>query len=447
MSAAITTQPILPNSYVIRGGRVIDPGNRLDQSADVAVVDGRIHRIGRELTVDHPSIDATGLLVCPGLIDIHVHFREPGGEHKETIETGCASAAAGGFTTVACMPNTNPAIDSPTVLDLIREKSRRAGLCRVLPIAAATEARRGLKPVDMTALKGRGAVAFSDDGDGIEDDAVMLRALEQVAAVGSVFIQHCEFKSISAGGVVHHGRVAEALGVPGYDPRAESAMLERDIGLVRRTGARYHVAHVSAAESVELVRRAKSDGLPVTAEVCPHHLALTADACLEWGANAKMSPPLRDAADVRACIDGLCDGAIDCIVTDHAPHTVDEKARGMRDAPCGIVGLETALAIVSDTLIQPQRLDWPAVIALFTTAPARVLGIAGGNLGVGQPADIVLVDPSMTWRIDVSRFASKCRNTPFDGWNVTGRPIVTILDGRLTYVAPGVTQRLETAAR
>lgn len=446
MSAATSAQPILPNPSVLRGGRIIDPANRVDQIGDVAIVDGRFAQIGRELPIDLPSIDATGLLICPGLIDIHVHLREPGGEHKETIESGCAAAAAGGFTTVACMPNTKPAIDSPAILDLIREKSRQAGTCRVLPIAAATVARRGFKPVDMAALKARGAVAFSDDGDGIEDDAVMLRVLEQVADVGSVFIQHCEFKSISAGGVVHCGRVADAMGLPGYDPRAESAMIERDIQLVRRTGARYHVAHVSAADSIQLVRRAKTDGLPVTAEVCPHHLALTVDACLEWGANAKMSPPLRDALDVRACIDGLCDGTIDCIVTDHAPHTIDEKKRGMREAPFGIVGLETALAIASDVLIQSGRLDWPAVIAWLTSAPARVLGIGGGRIGVGQPADLVLIDPSVTWRIDASRFASKCRNTPFDGWNVTGRPVATILDGRLTYVTPGVAARVKSAA-
>lgn len=434
------------HGFVIRGGRVIDPASGVDRTDDVVVIGGRIASIGASIPKNWPTVDASGLIVCPGLIDMHVHLREPGGEHKETIETGSRAAAAGGFTGVACMPNTAPAIDNADTLDLVRQRAREAGLCRVYPIAAITMGRKGGQLVDMAGLRERGAVAFSDDGDGVEDDGVMRAALERAKPFGVPLIQHCEFKSMSADGVMHKGVISERLGLPGIDVAAEEAMIERDIGLVRATGGRYHVAHISTVGAVDLVRRAKADGLPVTAEVCTHHLVLTDETCSSRDPNTKMHPPLRSRPDVDACIEGLRDGTIDCIVTDHAPHTAEEKGQGFVDAPFGIVGLETALTLAAEAMVVSGIWDWAHLIHRMTSAPARLLGLPGGSLGAEREADITVIDPDATWRISAGSMCSKSSNTPFDGREVVGRPIATILGGRLTYHAQEETDRFSAVS-
>ncbi len=419
--------------FTIKGGRVVDPANGCDAVGDVHV-DG-------ERVADRPGgateaavIDAAGLIVCPGLIDMHVHLREPGGEHKETIETGTQAAAAGGFATVACMPNTSPVMDSVETIQLVRQRAKEAGYATVLPIAAITVGRGGRDVVDMASLCDAGAVAFSDDGDGVEDDDVMLEAFRLAAQLDAVIIQHCEYKALSAGGVMHAGEVADRLGLPGLDPRSEEAMIERDIRLVRETGARYHIAHVSTAKAVELVRRAKAEGLPVTTEVCPHHLLLTHEACANRDPNTKMHPPLRSAADVEACLTGLADGSIDCIATDHAPHAAEEKSRGFLKAPPGIVGLETSLALAIEAVVASGRLSWADLIQRMCHRPAEILGLPSPSLGAGQRADITLIDPELQWEIDPAGMHSRSRNMPFAGWRVTGKAVATVVGGQLVYL-------------
>ncbi len=426
------------DSTLIRGGRVIDPARGYDEVADLAVVDGRI---AADRAGDAPVFDAAGLIVCPGLTDIHVHLREPGQEHKEDIESGCAAAAAGGFTTVACMPNTNPAIDAPELVRRVIQRAEAVGTCRVLPIAAITRGRAGREVADLAGLRSAGAVAFSDDGDGIEDDAVMLEALRRAKEVGAVLIQHPEYKSLAANGVMNQGPTAEALGLPGIDPGAEGAMVERDLRLVAETGARYHVAHVSTAATVELIRQAKAEGQPVTAEVCPHHLVLTERDCAGADPNFKMNPPLRSARDAEACVAGLLDGTIDCVATDHAPHTAEEKAAGFLKAPFGVVGLETSLAVVGTELLGSGRLDWSGLIARMACKCLSVLGLPEPTLGRGARADVCLIDPSTAWTIRPENFRSRAGNTPFGGRKVWVRPVATLLGGRPTFVHPGYRDR------
>ncbi len=415
-----------PGTVIFRGARIIDPASALDATGTVVVADGRI----REITLAEPGrpdsripastqasppvrdIDAAGMILCPGLIDMHVHLREPGFEHKETIETGSRAAAAGGFTFVACMPNTRPAIDSVEVVRRIIRRAREAALCEVGPVAAITVNREGRVVTDFAALKSAGAVAFSDDGTGVEDDAVMHEAFVRARDVDAVLIQHCEYRELSAGGVMHKGEVSRRLGLPGLDPHSEEAMIERDIELCRRTRGRYHVAHISTARAVELVRRAKSEGLPVTAEVTPHHLLLTDETCGGLDPNTKMHPPLRPAADVEACRRGLLDGTIDCVATDHAPHTAEEKAGGLPKtsataeeqvagllktprtvaeqtaaflkAPPGLIGLETAVALTARAMIESGLADWRDLVRWFTLGPSRVLKLPW----VGQVCDL-----------------------------------------------------------
>ena len=426
MPANRQSKPLL-----IRGGRIIDPVRGTDRVGDLAVVDGSI-------VADAPAgavvFDAAGLIVGPGLVDIHVHLREPGGEHKEDIQSGCAAAAAGGFTTVACMPNTNPPLDRPGVIRQVRRRADQVGTCRVLPVAAITQGRIGKRLTDFRALLDAGAVAFSDDGDGVEDDGLMREALAQAREVDAVLIQHCECKAVSAGGVLNCGPTAEALGLPGIDPRAEEAMLERDLDLVRQTGARYHAAHVSTKGSIDLVRQAKADGLPVTAEVCPHHLLLTEEACAGGDPVFKMNPPLRTAADVAACVEALLDGTLDCLVTDHAPHTEAEKAVGFPQAPFGVIGLETALAVVGTELVGADRLDWPAFLSRLSCNPLRIIGLDQPSLAPGQPADLCVIDPAAEATISPEMLRSRSRNCPFVGRRVSVLPVGTVWRGQLTYL-------------
>lgn len=416
------------DALLIRGARVIDPSAGRDEIADVAVVGGL-------LTAEAPAhaevIDAHGLILAPGLKDIHVHLREPGQSHKETIDSGTAAAAAGGFTYVACMPNTRPPIDNPDVVRWILNRARDFNYCNVGVVAAITQGRAGKEIVDMSALLGAGADAFSDDGDGVEDDRVMALAFEQAARTGAILIQHCEFKKISAGGVMHLGAVSRELGLPGLNPLSEEAMIERDIELCRRTGARYHVAHISTARAVEMVRAAKREGLPVTTEVCTHHLVLTDEACKDADPNTKMHPPLRPRADVDACRQGLLDGTIDCIITDHAPHAAEEKAAGFLEAPAGIVGLETALGLAAYAMVQSGLADWFELIGWMTSGPASVLRLPTPLLTPGCPADMTLIDPQEEWMVEPEQFHSLSRNTPFAGWHFTGRSLATIRGRRM----------------
>ncbi len=433
-----------PSTFIVQGGRVVDPAQHLDRTGDVLVTDGRIAALDPNARAPGtPVVDARGLIVCPGLIDIHVHLREPGAEHKETIETGTRAAAAGGFTAVACMPNTKPAIDTVETLTLIIERARAVGSCRVYPVATITARREGIELADVAALRRHGAIAFSDDGDGVENDDLMRAAFQQAKDLDVVLIQHCEYKSISAGGVMHKGAVSDRLGLPGLDRASEDRMIERDIALMRETGARYHVAHISTAGAVQLVRDAKAEGLPITTEVCPHHLLLTDEACTERDPNTKMHPPLRSAADVDACKAGLVDGTIDCIVTDHAPHAADEKAKGFLAAPPGIVGIESSLALVLKAFPDASPMGWLGLIHRMTVAPAEVLGLEVPTLSPGRPADLTLIDPHAKWRIDPVAFHSKSRNTPFSGWGVVGRPVATFLGGRLSHCLDSEDRRLE----
>ncbi len=420
------------SALTIEGARVVDPISQRDEVADVFVVDGKI---AAEPGVDAHKIDASGLIVSPGLWDIHVHLREPGQTHKETIESGTLAAAAGGFTLVACMPNTAPPLDSPEAIRLVTDRASIVSSATVLPIATITKGRKGLELTDFSSLQEAGAVAFTDDGDGVEDDAVMLGAFEQAAKVDTVLIQHCEYKELSAGGVMHLGKVSKRIGMPGLDPRSEEAMIERDIGLCRKTGGRYHVAHISTAKAIDLVRQAKREGLPVTTEVCTHHLLLTDDACAEAAPNTKMHPPLRLQSDVDACRQGLLDGTIDCIVTDHAPHAAIEKNVGFLKAPAGIVGLETAVGIAAEAMVHSGLADWVRLIEWFTTGPARILHRSRKGIVVGADSELTLIDPAATWCVTPEQFLSLGRNTPFAGRSLLGQPVGTVRGAAVAMMA------------
>jgi len=410
-------------ALLMRGGRIIDPASGRDEIADLAIVNGVI---GDSAPAGAHLIDANEWIICPGLMDIHVHLREPGQTHKETIETGTAAAAAGGFTFVACMPNTKPPIDQPDVVRNVLERAKETGHCTVGPVAAITRNRAGKAATDFGALLEAGAVAFSDDGDGVEDDAVMRDAFRQAATTGALLMQHCDAGALGERGVMHLGAVSKRIGLPGLDPRFEEAMIERDIALCRETSGRYHVTHISTAQGVEMVRKAKTEGLPVTTEVAIQHLVLTDEACADGDSNTKMHPPLRTVADVDACLQGLLDGTIDCIVTDHAPHTAEEKAVGFVNAPPGIVGLETVVGLAAKAMIDSGLADWPQLIAWFTTGPASVLRCNPPRIERGKPANLALLAPKRQWTVTPDQFLSKSRNTPFGGWDLVGQPMGTV---------------------
>jgi dihydroorotase len=423
---------------VIHGGQVIDPGHwvgmadlLIDQGVIVAVRPG-LTALGRGQVMK--SIDARGLWVLPGLVDLHVHLREPGFEYKETIATGTAAAVAGGFTTVCCMPNTRPVNDSAEVTDWIVERATTMGQTRVYPIGAITQASQGRELNDFGAMKLAGCVAVSDDGKSVMDDDVMRRAMELAAAVDLPVIDHCEDLNLSGCGCMNEGPVSRALGWPAIPSRSETRMVERDIHLARDTGARLHVAHVSSEGTIEAIRRAKAQGWPVTAEACPHHFMLTDEAVRRSGPNAKMNPPLRGKRDRAAVIEGLADGTIDAIATDHAPHAEYEKQWGMERAPFGIVGLETALALTL-RLVQEGRISVDRAVACLTSVPAGLLRLGKGTLRTGADADVTLIDPEAEWTVDPDEFHSKGRNTPFAGWRLKGRVVRTLVGGRVVFAS------------
>ncbi|MFG0330483.1 MAG: dihydroorotase [Phycisphaerales bacterium] len=423
---------------IIRSGRVIDPASGFDDDADVVIENGVVLSIERDADSRRGdrSFDASGFLVTPGLIDPHVHLREPGGEAAETIASGGAAAIEGGFTTVCCMPNTRPAIDSVETLELVAERSRAANACRVFAVAAATCGRRGERLVDMEGLSRAGAVGFSDDGDVIASAAVMREALRGCRAVDRVFMQHCQELTLTAGASMNEGAVADRLGQAGWPKVAEELIIERDIRLNREVGARYHVQHLSSGGSVELVREAREEGQPVSAEASPHHLLLTDEACESIGTNAKMNPPLRTAADVEAVRRGVADGVITVLATDHAPHAADRKALPFAEAPFGIVGIETALPLYVRALVESGLLEWPALIRLMTIEPAKLCGLDQaphrlGSLETGAAGDVTVIDPDEVWTIDARAFQSLSSNTPFDGWEVRGRAVGVVVGGEI----------------
>jgi dihydroorotase len=423
---------------VIRGGRVLDPARDLDRVAHVLVDGGRIVGVATDDAVPQAraSIDANGLWVTPGLIDMHVHLREPGETHKETIATGAAAAVAGGFTTVAAMANTMPVNDDPELTRWMIQCAERVGLARVLPIAAVTKGLAGETLTDFAALRAAGAVAFSDDGMPIMDSMIMRRALEAGRRVGAAVIAHAEDRTLACGGVMHAGAVAKRLGLPGMPAAAESEMVARDCALAAETGAHLHVAHLSTAAAVASVRAARAAGTRVTAEATPHHFTLDDEAVAAHGTLAKMNPPLRTDADIAAVLGALADGTLEVIASDHAPHSADEKALGMTAvggvpaAPFGIVGLETTLALVL-ALVHAGVLAVATAIRALTIGPARTLGIAAGQLATGSVADLTLIDPEAHWTVDPATFRSRSRNTPFAGRALRGRAVAVCLGGRV----------------
>ncbi|MFO0963430.1 MAG: dihydroorotase [Phycisphaerales bacterium] len=422
---------------LLRAGRVLCPASQLDATGDVLLADGRIAAVstrrGELSAAGGETIDCDGLLVCPGLIDPHVHLREPGGEHKETIATGTAAAVAGGFTSVCCMPNTTPCLDSAPLVEFVRLRAREAGLARVFVAGAATVGRKGEQLAPMAAMGQAGAVAFTDDGDGIASAQMMLRVLQMCRATGRPFMQHCQEPTLTQGATMNAGPLQAKLGLGGWPAVAEELMLERDIRLNRAVGARYHAQHLSTAGSAQLIRAARAAGQPVSGEASPHHLLLTDAACDGYATSAKMNPPLRTAADVQALREAVADGTIDVLATDHAPHTAAEKARDFANAPFGIVGLETALALYAKALVETGAIGWPRLVELLTIQPARLMGIDAmglGTLRVGAPADVTVIDATARWTIDPAKFVSRSANTPFGGWQVTGRATRVFVEGR-----------------
>ena len=422
---------------LITGGHVIDPG-RWNGVADVLIEEGKISAVEPELHVKLQSsaalttVDAKGLLVCPGFVDLHVHFREPGFEHKETIATGSAAAVAGGFTSVCCMPNTQPVNDSRSVTEFILAQAAAAGKARVFPIGAITKGSKGEELAEIGELFDAGCVAISDDGFPVMNSLVMRRAMEYASAFHLPVVDHCEDSQLAPGGCMHEGAVSTELGIPGIPKATEEVMVARNITLAELTGARLHLPHVSTLGSVRMVREAKARGVPVTAEACPHHFSLTDEAVRSYDSNAKMNPPLRTDEDVQAIKEGLRDNTIDIVATDHAPHAVQEKQLEFDAAPFGIIGLETAFPLTLN-LVEEGMLTLEQAIVKLTREPARVFGLPHGTLAPGVEADVTLIDPTATWVVDPVRLHSLSRNTPFAGWTMKGRVVMTLVGGEVVY--------------
>jgi dihydroorotase len=422
----------MSETLLIQGGHVIDPANGVDEPVNIRVENGRISAIGNHEAKASRVIDAKGLIVCPGLIDMHVHLREPGEEWKEDIESGSRAAVAGGVTTMCCMPNTRPRLDHAAVIEQVIDRARRTGLCRLYPIGAVTLGLEGKHLTEMRDLKRAGAVAFSDDGMPIWHAGVMRKAMEYASSFDYLIIQHAEELQLTRHGVANEGWVSTQLGVAGMPVEGEDAMVARDIMLAELVDSRYHVAHISSRRSVELVRQAKARGLKVSAEAAPHHFALTEEALLGFNADAKMNPPLRTEEDRLAVVEGLKDGSIDVIATDHAPHHEDDKRCGLSCAAFGIVGLETMLPVSLD-LVRKGILSMSELIAKMTVNPARLLDLDLGTLSVGRPADITIFDPAAVWTLDRNALHSKSKNTPWHGSEMTGKVTHTISRGRLVF--------------
>lgn len=424
-------------SILIKNGRVIDPSQKLDRVTNLLVRDGKIAGYDVSPNGQDQIIDAAGKIVCPGLIDMHVHLREPGREEDETIATGTAAALVGGFTSIACMPNTEPPVDTQASVEFIQHQAARADNCNVYVVACVSKNREGKELAELAQLVQAGAVGFTDDGAPVYNPELMRRAFEYAKMFDKPIINHAEVLELTHGGVMHEGLVSMVLGLPGMPAVAEDVMVSRDIFLADATQGRIHIMHVSSGNSVEIIRRAKSRGVNITTEICPHHFVLTDENLRSFDSNFKMSPPLRSQKDVDACLAGLADGTIDVICTDHAPHALEKKMRELDQAPFGIIGLETCLGLVITRLIEPGVLDWSAAIAKMTVNPARILGIPKGTLAVGADADVTVIDPAARWTVDAGRFRSKSANSPFVGWQLHGRADTVIVGGRVKYQANG----------
>jgi dihydroorotase len=422
------------SKLVIKNGRVIDPSQDLDTICDIAIEDGVIREIARSINSTGSEVfDASGFVVAPGFIDMHVHLREPGFEHSETIETGSRTAAAGGFTSICCMPNTKPVNDSPTVTHYILERARQKAPVNVYPIGAITKDSAGEELASIASMKKAGIVAISDDGRPVMNARVTRRAMEQARSLNLPLIQHCEDLHLSAGGDMHEGVASTRLGLRGIPRASEDVMVARDILLAELTGVRYHVAHISSKNAVQMVAYAKAKGLPVTAEATPHHFALADSDIPPYDSNYKMKPPLRDACDVSAVTDGLVNGTIDAIATDHAPHPGDEKMQEFERCPFGILGLETAIALSLQHLYHSGKVKLPRLISAFTASPASILSLDRGTLRPGSVADVTVFSLDYEWTYDVNRSPSKSRNTPFHGQRFKGGAIATIVGGQVVW--------------
>jgi dihydroorotase len=424
---------------LIRNGRVVDPSQDIDQGMDILLEDGRVAGLGERLEDPGEAevVDAAGLVVAPGFIDLHTHLREPGFEYKETIETGCRAAVAGGFTAVCCMANTDPVNDDPSVTRFIMERASDVGLARVYPIGAISKGCRGEELAEVGEMVRAGAVAISDDCRPVANSLLMRRALEYARSFEVPVAAHAEDIDLSDGGLMHEGAVSTRIGLKALSPAAEEAMVARDLLLAERTGGRLHLCHLSTAASLEAVRTAKARGVSVTCEVAPHHFSLTDEdvAAANYDPNWKTNPPLRSAGDVAAVRQALADGTVDAIVSNHAPHHSDEKEIDFSEAPFGIVGLETAVSLALDRLVHGKVLDLDRLVHLFSTSPARAFRLPGGTLRVGSPADVTVLDPRRHNMVDPARFESKSRNTPFAGLKLRGGPVMTIVDGRVVWRA------------
>jgi dihydroorotase len=425
---------------LLKGGRLVDPASGRDGVFDLLIDGNRIAQVGRDLPVE-PGVTVveipSGLIVCPGLIDMHVHLREPGQEHKETVATGTAAAVAGGFTAVACMPNTNPVNDNAGVTEYMLKKAADANLARVYPIGAVSRGQQGEQLADIAELKAAGCVAVTDDGKPVATALLMRRALEYTSMFNMPVIEHCEEQTLKGDGVAHEGYQASSLGLRGIPSEAESIMALRDISLASLTGGAVHIAHMSARQTLDAVRFGKARGARVTCEVTPHHFVLTDEMLaspVAYDTNTKMNPPLREAADRDSMLQGLADGSVDVIATDHAPHAADEKQVEFDQAPFGITGLETAVSLCFERLIHRGIVTLPRLIELLSVNPAKILNVPGGSLAAGAPADITILAPDLAVTVVAARMKSKSKNTPFDGWQLRGGVAATIVGGRVVYV-------------
>jgi dihydroorotase len=426
---------------LIAGGRVIDPANKRDAVLNLLIEDGRIAEVASPGAQPAPAadrvLDARGKVVCPGFVDLHVHLREPGREDMETIATGTRAAARGGFTSVCCMANTTPVNDNQSVTDFIIDRARRDGAVNVFPVGAISKGMQGEELAEIGELVGAGCVAVSDDGKPVMNAELMRRALEYTTLFRIPVIQHAEDAHLTGKGVMHEGRVSTELGFKGIPAASEAVIVARDLLLAELTGGRYHVAHVSTAEAVQLVREAKMKGLNVTCEAAPHHFALTDEAVRSFDTNAKMSPPLRSTRHVEAVKAGLRDGTIDAIATDHAPHTIQDKEVEFDYAANGVIGLETAFGLTVSVLVESEVATLSQAIARLTSEPARIFGLSKGTLSVGADADVTIVDPAREWIVDITKSASKSRNSPFHGWKLRGQVLATIVGGKIVWELQG----------
>ncbi|MEE8199714.1 MAG: dihydroorotase [Candidatus Acidoferrales bacterium] len=419
---------------LIRNGRVVDPASGLDARRDVLIEDGRIAAVDKKIEpADAQVFEATNLIVAPGFLDMHVHLREPGQEGAETIESGTRAAAAGGFTAVAAMPNTQPVNDTPLVTRALLAQAAQGNGVRVYPIGAVTKGSQGEELAEIESLRAAGAVALSDDGRPIANSRILRRALEYAAALNMVVIDHCEEPQLSEGGVMHEGEWSLRLGLRGLPALAEQLPVLRNAATAALTGGRMHIAHLSTRGALEAVRSAKRDGVPITCEVTPHHFSLTDEACRDYDTRTKMNPPLRTPDDVAALLEGLADGTVDAIATDHAPHTATEKQTDFESAPFGIIGLETALGLALEKLFHSGKISLLRLVELFSTNPARILGVEGGQLKVSAPADLTLFDLERAWIYRTEEGFSKSRNSPFDGRRFRGGPVATLVSGKVVF--------------